>query len=164
MINIIDNIRKKQDELILMINSTFDEIIREIAENGTCEIEKKSIYETIHPLTNTAAFKGKKVIGVIINDERIVTPTWKTVVKTILNHVLEDKENLNKMLDLRDKVLGRVRTRISKSKDGMRSPLELRKELYIETHYDTETLMNFLLSILNDLSYDFSNIKVIIKN
>ena len=46
----------------------------------------------------------------------------------------------------------------------MRSPLKLCDELYIETHYDTETLMKLLLEILDSISYDYNDIKVVIKN
>ena len=70
----------------------------------------------------------------------------------------------NKIFGLRDVLLGRVRTRVSKKKNQMRSPLKLCDELYIETHYDTETLMNLLLEILDSISYDYNNIKVVIKN
>ena len=69
-----------------------------------------------------------------------------------------------KLYELNDKLLGRKRTRLSKTPDDMRKPLELCENLYIETHYDTETLMNLLLQILNDIEYDYRDIKVAIKN
>ena len=65
---------------------------------------------------------------------------------------------------LRDKILGRKRTRVSSSNVTMRSPLKLNEKLYIETHYDTETLMNFLIQILSEIHYDYNNIEIVIKN
>ena len=108
--------------------------------------------------------KGKKPIAVKMGDQRIITPTWKKVVENILKEVIKDEHMKKKVLSLRDILLGRVRTRISKYSDNMRSPIELCKELYIETHYDTETLMNFLLQILTEIHYDYHHVKVIIKN
>ena len=121
-------------------------------------------YEITYPITNTSVFKGKKPIAVKIQNKRVITPTWKKVVENILKEVLEDEQMKNKIFGLRDVLLGRVRTRVSKKKNQMRSPLKLCDELYIETHYDTETLMNLLLEILDSISYDYNNIKVVIKN
>ncbi len=164
MNNVIDEIRKKQDEIILMINSTFDQIVKEVSKIDNNNISEESEYEVIYPVTNTSSFKGKKVIAVILNDERVITPTWKNAVKFILEDAMKDKNMKNKLYDLRDKLLGRKRTRLSSNVNDMRSPVKLDEDLYIETHYDTETLMNFLLQILNEISYDYSTIKIAIKN
>lgn len=162
--NIINEIREKQNELIVMINSVFDEMVKKVEQLNLEENSAQTEYETIYPLTNTTGFKGKKPIAVIINNKRTTTPTWKKVVEHILKEIIKDEAKKEKMLSLRDVLLGRVRTRVSERKDDMRSPLEVCNGLYIETHYDTETLMNLLLEILNSISYDYSNIRVIIKN
>jgi len=164
MNNIIDEIRKKQDEMIVMVNSTFEEIIRKVLQISTSDICEENEYDAVYPLTNTAGFKGKKVIAVIINGEREIVPTWKIAVQKILEEVLKDREKKLKMYQLCDKLLGRKRTRLSSSPTGMRSPLELREDLYVETHYDTETLMNLLLQILNEISYDYSKVQIVVKN
>ena len=65
---------------------------------------------------------------------------------------------------LRDKLLGRVRKRLSKTDEDMRSPLKINDNLFIETHYDTETLIKLLLEILEEISYDYNDIQVVIKN
>lgn len=164
MSNVINEIRKKQDELIVMINSTFDEIVKEVSKLNQSNNFIEDEYELIYPLTNTAGFKSKKVIAVIINDKRIITPTWKSVVEAILSDALKSKKTKDKIYNLRDKILGRKRKRLSSTSKDMRSPLNLDKNLFIETHYDTETLMNLLLQILNEVSYDYSKIKIVIKN
>lgn len=46
----------------------------------------------------------------------------------------------------------------------MRSLLKLNEKLYIETHYDTETLMNFMIQILSKIYYDYNKIEIVIKN
>ena len=160
---IIAEIRKKQDELIVMINTTFDQIVNDVSKLKNIN-NANNQYELIYPLTNAGGFKGKKVIAVIINNKRYIAATWKTAVKIILEDALSDKQTKKKIMDLRDIILGRTRNRLSKSSTGMRSPIELDKNLYIETHYDTESLIKLLLEILNDVSYDFSNIRIVIKN
>lgn len=162
--NLINEIRENQNQLILMINTTFDELVKKVEKMQRGEENGEMEYEITYPITNTAVFKGKKPIAVKIQNKRVITPTWKKVVENILKEVLEDEQMKNKIFGLRDVLLGRVRTRVSKKKDKMRSPLKLCDELYIETHYDTETLMNLLLEILDSISYDYNNIKVVIKN
>lgn len=162
--NLINEIRENQNQLILMINTTFDELVKKVEKMQRGEENDEMEYEITYPITNTSVFKGKKPIAVKIQNKRVITPTWKKVVENILKEVLEDEQMKNKIFGLRDVLLGRVRTRVSKKKNQMRSPLKLCDELYIETHYDTETLMNLLLEILNSISYDYNNIKVVIKN
>ena len=164
MNKLVSKIRKKQDELILMVNSTFDSIIMDISQLKKDDIEEVNEYELTYPITNTAGFKSKKVIAVILKGERVIAPTWKTVVKIVLNDALLDEKRKKKLSNLCDKLLGRKRTRLSSTDEGMRSPLKLGEGLYVETHYDTETLMNLLLQILNEISYDYNDIKIAIKN
>ncbi|MBR2289289.1 MAG: hypothetical protein IJ867_01370 [Clostridia bacterium] len=162
--DIINKIREKQNEIIVMINSAFDEIVKEVENLKIGEMNYENNYETSYPITNTTGFKGRKPIAIKINDERMIAPTWKKVVEEIMNIVIQDETMKKRVLDLRDKLLGRKRRRISNSDDDMRSPLKLTDELYIETHYDTETLMNLLIQILGEISYDYSNIQIIVKN
>ena len=161
--NIVNEIREKQNQLITMINTTFDDIVKRVEELEISGNESNVEYESIYPITNTTGFKGNKPIDVLIGNERMITPTWKVVVKRVLEEVMKDNEMKKRLFELRDKLLGRVRRRISSEPNEMRSPLKLCEELYVETHYDTETLMNLLLQILYEISYDSSNIKVVIK-
>ena len=162
--NIIDEIRQKQDDIILMINSVFDELVQKVSNLKESEIDNHNSFECIYPLTNTSGFKGRKIIAVIINGERTTTPTWKNAVGKIFEYVLSDQVYKRKMYELSDKVLGRKRTRLSSSQIDMKSPLKLADNLYLETHYDTETLMNLLLQLLNEISYNYNNIKIAVKN
>lgn len=162
--DMIKNIREKQNEIIMIVNTLFDELIKEVSNIQIEQNEKLNDFETILPLSNTKIFKGKKPIAVIFGENRIITPTWKIVVETILKDVLKEENMKEKLYSLSDKVLGRKRTRLSKSSEEMRKPLKLSDNLYLETHYDTETLMNLLLQILNDISYDYNDIKVAIRN
>lgn len=162
--NTIKIIREKQNQLVTMINTTFDEIVKEVELLQTTEKNYEEEYESLYPLTNTTGFKGKKVIAVKIGEKRIITSTWKVAVVTILQEVLKDETMNKRVMTLRDRLLGRVRKRISKTSESMRSPVQLCKDLYIETHYDTETLMNLLLQVLNEIKYDYNHIQIVIKN
>lgn len=162
--NTIKIIREKQNQLVTMINTTFDEIVKEVERLQTSDRNYEEKYESLYPLTNATGFKGKKVIAVKIGDHRIITATWKIAVKTILQEVIKDDTMKERVMILRDKLLGRVRKRISETPESMRSPLELCEDLYIETHYDTETLINLLLQILDEIKYDYNHIQIVIKN
>lgn len=162
--NIIKEIREKQNELVIMINSTFDELIRKVEKLEMQNDEFECEYETIYPITNTAGFKGRKPIAIIYKGKRQTTPTWKSVVNEILQEVIKDETMKNRLMSLRDKLLGRVRKRLSKNEEGMRSPIKIYDNLYIETHYDAETLIKLLIEILEEISYEYNDIKVVIKN
>ena len=162
--SIIREIREKQNEIITMVNTAFDEIVMKLEGEGLRENPYEAIYESEYPITNVTGFKGRKPIAVKIRGERTITSTWKQVVKTVLEEVVKDEMMKQKLMGLNDKLLGKIRSRLSKDKKNMRSPLEDCEGLYLETHYDTETLMRLLLQILEDIGYDYSNIKIIIKN
>ncbi len=162
--NLKKEIREKQNELIIMVNSTFNDLVKKVEMMEMEENEFESVYETVYPITNTAGFKGKKPIAVIYKGKRQTTPTWKSVVNSVLQEVIKDEVMKNRIMSLRDKLLGRVRKRLSETSDDMRSPLKIYDNLFIETHYDTETLMKLLLEILEEISYDYNEIQVVIKN
>ena len=160
----IKEIREKQNQIIVMINSIFDEMVRKVEDLEKKENSYENKYESSYPIKNTTSFKGKKPIAVKFGEERRITPTWKKVIEEIMEKVLEDEKMKKRVLDLRDKILGRKRSRLSYKSENMRSPLKLYDELYIETNYDAETLMNLLIQILEEISYNYNSIQIIIKN
>lgn len=162
--NIINDIREKQNQLIVMINTVFDEIVKEVEQLTLEENMTITEYESVYPVTNSTGFKGRKPIAVIIEGKRMTTPTWKKVVENVLREVIKDEKMKQKIFDLRDILLGRIRTRLSRKSDNMRSPIKLCDNLYIETHYDTETLIKLLIEILSEISYDYNKIKVVVKS
>lgn len=164
MMNIINDIREKQNQLIVMINTVFDEVVKEVEQIKVGENMTITEYESVYPVTNATGFKGRKPIAVIIEGKRMITPTWKKVVENVLREVIKDEKMKQKIFDLRDILLGRIRTRLSKKSDNMRSPIKLCDDLYIETHYDTETLIKLLIEILSEISYDYNKIKVVVKS
>lgn len=98
------------------------------------------------PLTaNSAAFKGEKPESILFPGGREVkTPTWKTAVLAIMQDCNEDPVMHAHLMGLRGKVLGRQRTILAASPEKMHAPLEIDKDLYMESYYDTATLLYVL--------------------
>jgi hypothetical protein len=108
-------------------------------------------------------FVGTKPTAVIFGEERVDVKSWREVAYVILKRCNE--ENGDRLMYLRNKVSGRVRRIFTDSPDGMRSPLKIAEEMYLESHYGSQTLMYILVDlILKYTGFDYSKIKIIIKN
>ena len=65
------------------------------------------------------------------------------------------------LMGLRGKVLGRQRAILAASPEKMHAPLEIGKDLYMESYYDTATLLYVLKNrVLDAIGYDYSGICV----
>ena len=111
--------------------------------------------------TKPYVFVGKKPEAVLIDGESIPVKTWKMVYKVILQHCIQDPVYHERLMALRDRILGQQRVLISASPDGMNSPLEICEGLYAEVHYGSQTLMHILtIRVLTPIRYDYSHIKI----
>lgn len=129
------------------------------------QIVKRPV-EQIHSLCESPSFfRGKQVAAVIFpDDKRIEVPTWRALVETVLADCNSDAERHVKLMNLRGHIPGRKRHLLSATPDGMRSALEIDENLYLETHYDTETLLKVMLNrILDPIGYDYSGIRVVLR-
>ena len=159
-------------QLIREIDISFDQLIQHLKDeqeqhSNTISTVTNVSYESIYPLSaGPTIFKGKKPTGIIFADgRRIDVPTWKKVAEEILHHCNLDQSRHTALLNLRGRVSGRERVLLDKSKGNMRSPLRIDNKLYMETHYDTETLLKILMTrILDAVGYDYSGISVAIRN
>jgi len=167
--NIIREIQIAQIE----INNVLEQLIQRLqqyeqAGRTSVQLSDKEAegYETIYSLTShTAIFKGKKPTGIIFNGERRDVGTWKKVFELILKDCVSNSEKHLDLLNLRGKVSGRDRVLLSDKPDNMRSPFEISKYLFIESHYDTESLLRILTSrILDPVGYDYTAIKIAVRN
>ena len=168
--NTIQELQKLREELIREIDEKFDWIIDEVKKESVPSRQKESRkprnYEIIYPLNvGAGVFKGKRPTGVIFADgRRTENPTWKSVAEELLKDCCKDSDQRQALMDLRGKVLGRNRVLLGSETGKMRSPVKIDEALYIETHYDAETLMRILTTrILDMVGYDYSKIRIAVK-
>ncbi len=165
---IIQELEAMRMRMIQEINTEFDVLIdrlsREVPASNVAATPRD--YEIAYPLVaGSGLFKGKKPIAVIIDNERFGVSTWKQLASTLLNQCMKTPVYATALRALAGKVNGQKRTILSQLPTGMRSPLKLETGLYFETHYDTETLLNILLTrILFPIGYDCKNVMVVIRN
>lgn len=168
--DIVQELQKLKEELIREIDEKFNWIIEEAkSENIPSSQTENHIsrsYEILYPLNVGAGlFKGKRPIGIIFADgHRTENPTWKSVVEEVLKDCCKTPELHQKLMNLRGKVLGRNRVLLGSETGKMRSPVKIGEALYVETHYDAETLLRILTTrILDIIGYDYSEIRIAIK-
>lgn len=167
--DIIKELEAMRKRMIQEINTEFDLLIeRAISEELTMEVPSaEEAYESVYPLTaGSRIFKGTKPTSVIFPDNsQVYVSTWKQVVSTIMAQCLKSSDNKTKLLTLSNSISGRKRKLLAKIDTDMRSPLKLCDNLYMESHYDTETLLNVLTNrILDAIQYDYSSIQISIRN
>lgn len=160
-----------REELIQEINSKIGKMIEQLETTDSSTSSPNPApasrtYEVIYPLNiATGIFKGKRPVGVIFPDNRrIETPTWKSVMEEILKDCCKTPAKKQALKDLRGRVMGRNRVLLGSEPGSMRSPLRIDVALYVETHYDTETLLKILtVRLLDQVGYDYSGIRIAVK-
>lgn len=112
-----------------------------------------------------AFFKGKSVAAVLFPDgTRVEASTWKKFVEIVMRRCNSDPAKHNLLMGMRDCTPGRSRQLLSRVPDNMRSPLMIDDQLYMESHYDTETLLKIMLTrILEPVEYDYHGIYVVLR-
>ena len=167
--NILHELEAVRKRMIQEINTEFDLLMERVVSEGivTEGPVPEEPYESRYPLTAGAGiFKGTKPTTVIFSGRtQVHVSTWKQVVAVVMEECLKSDQNRRKLVELRGSISGRKRLLLAKTGTGMRSPLKLCDGLFMETHYDTESLLNVLTSrILGAIQYDYSHIQVAIRN
>ena len=162
----IADVKTTQAYLVNEINRIFEEVAKVLKNmEGEGETEVRT-YETVYPLTtDPAIFKGRKPTCVLFGEERVIAHTWKNVFKILILQCNRDTKKHKALMELRNKVLGRERVILSDNSRGMLRPFQIDEGLWVETHYDTESLMRVLLHrILDEVGFDYSEISVAVRN
>ena len=116
---------------------------------------------TLH--TPTHYFVGTKPAAVLFGEERIEVKSWREVVSVILTRC--NAEHGDALMNLRNKVAGKVRVILSDRPDGMRRPSKIADGMYMECHYGSQTLMHILKNLILDYTgFDYSDIQIAIKH
>lgn len=111
---------------------------------------------------NAGFFKGKKPEGVLIGEEEIPCLTWKQAAVAVMKDC--DFTCHDRLMALRNRAFGQKRTILSDSADGMDAPVRISEGLYLETKYDTETLINVMKKrVLDVVGYDYGRIRIRLK-
>lgn len=140
-------------ELMQMVDSLCDRLLVGGAATPSMDACK-------YPLKSFSFFKGKVPVAVWFPDgsQRSVR-TWKEAVTVVLQFASADTAILEQLMALRGNVHGRQRTLLAESPDGMGYPVEIAPGLFIETQFDTETLLRVLARrILDEIGFDYSGI------
>lgn len=166
--NILQEIEAMRKRMLQEINTEFDILIEHVTKEANLGKTREHVspYEMKYPLTaGSGIFKGKKPTTVVIGEDSIAIRTWKQLVEEVMFRCMKSEIHKSRLEQLAGKISGKKRLLLAKTSDGMRSPLKIDEELYMETHYDTETLLNVLMTrILSPIGFDFSNIYVTVRN
>ena len=130
----LSQLESLRSELHSMVDARVDGSIHSILTGRVLEQALPTL-----PLTaNPSVFKGEKPESILFPDGREVkTPTWKTAVLAIMRDCNADAKMHLQLMELRGKVLGRQRAILAASPEKMHAPLEIDKDLYMESYYDT---------------------------
>ena len=168
--DIVQELQVLRAELIREVDEKIGRMIERIreaqGEMQSVEPSTEQEYESVYPLAlESGVFKGKRPTAVLFADgRREPTPTWKRVFEVILKRCNSDGAKHQALMELRGRVMGRNRTLLDSRKGEMRSPVQIDRMLYAETHYDTETLLRILTTrILDAVQYDYSGIRIAVK-
>lgn len=114
--------------------------------------------------TNAGRFKGTKPEAVLFPDgRRVSVRKWKEAVSTLLADCVSDYGRLQYLLELRGRVFGKKRLILLDRPDGMSQPVQIGDGLWMETKYDTETLLNVLMHRVFDVvGYDYGGIRIVL--
>ena len=159
-----------REELIREIDEKIGQMLKKLQNENNTNHQKNHVqtrvYESVYPLNvGTGIYKGKRPTAVIFPGEvRKECPTWKKVMEEILKDCCKNLERHQMLMDLRGKILGRNRVLLGSETGKMRSPVKIDEALFVETHYDAETLLRILTTrILDEVGYDYSKIQIAVK-
>lgn len=160
----IAQIEKARREMHEHIDREFDYFLLRL---GSEDMEANTgeptcIQRTLPLYAPPAFFKGQKPVSVTFADGRTVdVPTWKKTVIEIMKECNDNPVMHERLMSIRGKVMGKQRTILDASPDGMDVPLKIDEELYLEGKYDTETLIYVTTNrVLRAVGYNYSNINI----
>ena len=159
-----------REELIREIDEKIGQMLKKLQNENNTNHQKNHVqtrvYESVYPLNvGTGIYKGKRPTAVKFPGEvRKECPTSKKVIEEIMKHCSKNLERHQMLMDLRGKILGRNRVLLGSETGKMRSPVKIDEALFVETHYDAETLLRILTTrILDEVGYDYSKIQIAVK-
>ena len=153
-------VEKIREELIQMVNQKCDTMIQMYQEGSQSAYSEDRVMKDKLAWIVPATLKGKKPIGLeFASGVSVKTPTWKSVVQTIMQHCNSQPDKHERLMQLSGKVAGRQRILLGKSAEEMDVPIKIDEELYFEAKFDTEALLTMMTKkVLEPIGYDYSQI------
>ena len=157
----IELLEESRNRMHQLVDERYDELLG-------CLVDGRRVSEKSRTLPLTSSpflFKGEKPAALTLSDgQRIPTPTWKAVARTVLKVCNDEPEMHQRLLNLRGSVAGRTRFILTDSPDGMNTPLKIDEGLYFEGKFDSEYLMKMMtVRVLDRIGYDYSGITVTLR-
>ncbi len=156
----IEMVEQIREELIQMVNRKCDAMLQMYQNGSQSAYSENRVMENKLAWVAPATLKGKKPIGLkFTSGESVETPTWKSVVQTIMQHCNSQPDMHERLMQLSGKVAGRQRIILSKSAEEMDVPLKIDEGLYFEGKFDTEALLTMMTKkVLEPIGYDYNQI------
>lgn len=156
----IESVEKLREQMHKNVNLKCDNLIERIINDEPLD---DTAVQRILPLNSMSAFfKGAKVTAVRFSDgSEISVGKWKVAVKVIMQNCNSNEEMHTALTSVCGTVFGKTRTLFDKSPDEMIAPIKIDENMYLETKFDVEALLNVLKNRIFDLiGYDYSGISI----
>jgi len=127
---------------------------------STSEAEDRAETRRYPLATDPSFFTGKKVAAVWFSEkDRVRVLHWKDAMEIILRHCNQEKSCHKALMKLRGQAGGSRPAPLRNSAAGMRSPIRLGKNLYVEGHGNTKYLLKKMRDrILSAIGCDYRHI------
>ena len=154
-------IEQSRKQMHLKIDAQYDELVRKILMEGK-QLTMDDGDQLLPLAAEPARFKGLKPSLLLFPDGRTVTvQNWRRAILEILWDCNKDAVQHDRMMQLRERVPGRLRSLLSKSPEGMSVPLMIDEDLYLEGKLDTEYLIKTVRDqIMDPVGYDYDRVGV----
>lgn len=155
---LLDQIEQYRALMHRTVDDRIDALIQRICDGGDIIWEAPEMPLSVSP----AYFKGKKPTAVIFPDgHEVEVSTWRNAVLEIMKEYNTDPGTHERLMELRGNIAGRQRTILADSPEGMHRPLRIDQGLYMESYFDTESLLYVLTDrILDAACRDCGDIRI----
>lgn len=156
-------IEQSRKQMHQKIDDQYDELVRKILMDGK-QLTMDDGEHLLPLAADPARFKGLKPSLLLFpNGRTVAARNWRRAILEILWDCNQDTVQHERMLQLRDLVVGRLRPLLSSSPTGMDIPVMIDDDLYLEGKLDTEYLIKTVRDqILDPIGYNYDRIGFVV--
>ena len=161
----LTRVEQSREQMHQKIDDLYDELVQKILTEGK-QLTMGDGEQLLSLVADPARFKGLKPSRLLFPDGSAVTvQNWRQAILEILRECNKDPIRHDRMMRLRDLVVGRLRPLLSGSPKGMNVPVMIDAGLCLEGKMDTEYLIKTVRDqILNSVGYDYDKIGLVVYN